>query len=164
MDKLDCYHRCRDLMDEFGLEDWNLRFSQRKTKLGTTNINGYIEISEPLIEVNDWKVYNNTIRHEIAHALLGNRMIEIGHGPEWKRMAVRVGATPAHADFNSNHVAFRYLGECPSCGHHVGQHRKSKRMGTTACRKCCNRHSGGKFDPKFLFDWVDTRTSTMLGF
>ena len=38
--------------------------------------------------------FRDTVLHEIAHAIAGLRA---GHGPEWKRIAIMVGAKPENA-------------------------------------------------------------------
>ena len=85
-------HLARKLMDRHGLKDWELGFSAAKTRLGSCDSGRKIirlslkhAAGSPEGEVKD------TILHEIAHALAGPAA---RHGPEWKAVASRLGATP----------------------------------------------------------------------
>src|SRR5688500_16084827 len=50
-----------------------------------------IRLSKPLTLANPPEVVQDTILHEIAHALDRHGT---GHGPKWRELARRVGATP----------------------------------------------------------------------
>ena len=89
---LDVAIRARQMMDEHGLKHWSLYFSHGHRLLGkcayrnqTIFISRYHAVNHQPEQVND------TILHEIAHALAG---FKAGHGPEWKAIALRIGATP----------------------------------------------------------------------
>ena len=82
----------RTLMDAHGLEEWTFRFGAAQQRLGAC--------FEPpkIIEIARWHAVRDepgqvtdTILHEIAHALAG---ANAGHGPVWKAVARRLGATP----------------------------------------------------------------------
>ena len=82
----------RTLMNRHGLEGWTLRFNSAKTKLGECRqrqklirLSRTHAVNDPPDQVTD------TILHEIAHALAGPAA---RHGPAWKAIARRVGATP----------------------------------------------------------------------
>ena len=82
----------RALMDAHGLEEWTLRFAASQRRLGAC-------LAQPkIIEIGRWhaargesREVTDTILHEIAHALAGAKA---GHGPAWKAIATRIGATP----------------------------------------------------------------------
>lgn len=82
----------RALMDAHGLEEWTLRFGAAQRRLGAC-------LEQPkIIEIARWHAAHDepgqvtdTILHEIAHALAG---ANAGHGPVWKAVARRIGATP----------------------------------------------------------------------
>ena len=85
-------NQARSLMDEHGLEDWTFRFSSARSRLGECRER------EKLIRIGICHAVNaeprevrDTILHEIAHALAGAKA---GHGPVWKAVAARIGATP----------------------------------------------------------------------
>ncbi|MDD9982299.1 MAG: SprT-like domain-containing protein [Gammaproteobacteria bacterium] len=82
----------RALMDAHGLEEWTLRFGAAQRRLGAC-------LERPkIIEIARWhaahgepRQVTDTVLHEIAHALAG---ANAGHGPAWKAVARRIGATP----------------------------------------------------------------------
>lgn len=81
------------LLAENGLDDWSFQWSHNRTGYaGYTNCTTKtIVISKPhALNHSDAEV-NDTIRHEIAHALAGYKA---GHGPEWKILAQQLGAKP----------------------------------------------------------------------
>lgn len=82
----------RDLMDAHGLEDWTLAFVESRRRLGDCRhdhrlirIARHHAIGHAEADIRD------TVLHEIAHALAGHAA---GHGPVWKAVARRIGATP----------------------------------------------------------------------
>ena len=82
----------RFLMDEHGLTDYGLEFRLMRSTLGK-----HFRRSKR-IKLSTWFINNmpyhrmlNTILHEIAHALAPEGA---GHGPDWKREAMRIGAIP----------------------------------------------------------------------
>ena len=84
--------RARELMRRHDLDEWTLRFSGARKKLGECRPR------EKLILISRAHALNgapgqitDTILHEIAHALAGP---DAGHGPAWKAVAKRLGATP----------------------------------------------------------------------
>ena len=85
--------QARELIDTHGLGDWTLRFNGARTKLGECRARRKLILLSRLHAVNDPPAQvTDTILHEIAHALAGP---EAGHGPDWKAIARRLGATPA---------------------------------------------------------------------
>lgn len=81
------------LMKEFNVpSNWRFRFINTKRACGRCDyVRQTVELSESFVENNTVAVVENTIRHEIAHVLVGRGH---GHGSVWKRMAVRCGAEP----------------------------------------------------------------------
>lgn len=82
----------RDLMDAHGLESWTLAFVEARRRLGDCSyqhrlirIARHHAIEDPEADIRD------TVLHKIAHALAGP---EAHHGPLWKAIARRIGATP----------------------------------------------------------------------
>ncbi len=84
--------KARSLMDSHGLKEWNLRFDESIRSLGKCNYRDRI-ISLSRSHVLDGKEEDiiDTILHEIAHAIAGPKA---RHGPEWKKVAIQIGATP----------------------------------------------------------------------
>ena len=82
----------RALMDRHGLDDWTLAFAESRTLLGQCNHPQRL-IRLSLEHALDSKAHSirDTVLHEIAHAIAGP---DAKHGPAWKEIAARIGATP----------------------------------------------------------------------
>lgn len=97
------YHR---LCKEYNLVGWTLHITPHaalanigsgiftsKTAMGCCSYaNQTIWVSEALVSHGNWDVIEDTVRHEIAHAIAGSRA---GHGSIWKMWARKLGANPA---------------------------------------------------------------------
>ncbi|MDE0095004.1 MAG: hypothetical protein OXS40_01295, partial [Gammaproteobacteria bacterium] len=82
----------RCLMDHHGLEEWTLGFIAARGKLGECRpFARRIGLSRHHAVTGAPEQVTDTILHEIAHALAGPL---VGHGPTWKAIAQRIGATP----------------------------------------------------------------------
>ena len=82
----------RDLMDAHGLDEWTFAFLEAERRLGDCNFEErVIRIGRThALDAGEAEI-RDTILHEIAHALAGP---EARHGPRWKAVARRIGATP----------------------------------------------------------------------
>ena len=84
--------RARKLMDMHGLDGWALRFNGARKKLGECRPQQKLILISRVHALNGASgQVTDTILHEIAHALAGPKA---GHGPAWKEIARRLGATP----------------------------------------------------------------------
>ncbi|HEX7069968.1 MAG TPA: SprT-like domain-containing protein [Rhodothermales bacterium] len=101
------------------------------------------------------QVIDDVIRHEIAHAIDFETRGRSDHGPAWKAICRRVGADPTRlyedplADML---LPGKYLLRCPGCGSEVTYYRRPSVP--RACRECCRRHSGGRYDERFRLKLV----------
>jgi predicted SprT family Zn-dependent metalloprotease len=150
MDTNDAYRLARRTMDEHGLYDWNFRFDNAIARFGLCSFTKKtISLSRKLTELNPEDEVLDTILHEVAHALAGNKA---GHGPEWRRVARSIGCNA-----NRVHEAVmppqKWTVTCPNCSKTAQRSRKGKRP--VACARCCNTFNGGKFDASFTLVWVD---------
>ena len=85
-------NQARALMDSHGLVDWTFRFSAAQSRLGECREQEkLIRLSLSHAMKAEPREVKDTILHEVAHALAGARA---GHGPAWKAIATRIGATP----------------------------------------------------------------------
>lgn len=92
--------QARQLMDRHGLEKWALHFNVARVNLGECRpLEKLILLSRPHSVSGSREQVTDTILHEIAHALAGP---EEGHGPAWKAIARRIGATPKSCVPESN--------------------------------------------------------------
>jgi predicted SprT family Zn-dependent metalloprotease len=149
--------RARILMHRFGLVDWTFRFDQAKCRFGCCSFRTReITLSAPLVLLNAPAEVDDTIRHEIAHALVGPGE---GHGPRWRAQAKACGARPVRC-YGAwvNQPAPRWLARCPHCDRVWARFRRKR----VACGRCCARHSSGRFDARFLLAWRPASTVSSI--
>jgi predicted SprT family Zn-dependent metalloprotease len=105
--------------------------------MGSTNFTTKtITLSKPNVLHHGAAEAEDTIRHEIAHALAGPGF---GHGPEWKAIARSIGARPEPA-FEDTGVTLRealapWVGTCPA-GHVSGYRFFRKPRKRYSCPTC----------------------------
>lgn len=84
-----------DLMLEHGLaqQGWTLQYNNRfRNVLGRCKYRQkLIELGTQYVKANGIEAVKDTILHEIAHAIAGNKA---GHGVEWQNVCRRIGAKP----------------------------------------------------------------------
>lgn len=104
-------------------------------------ISGHVAAMNPPADTLD------TIRHEIAHALVFEKYGQTvePHGPEWAAMCRRTGAQP-NATHTLNTPQPRWAVVCPNCGVIGHRHRR-----TSGIRRCVTCHT--------QIGWLDTRFS-----
>jgi predicted SprT family Zn-dependent metalloprotease len=153
----------RKLMAEWLHPTWTFHWDNSKTRHGSCQVfdskgrGSYkIFLSRPYTEINPREVVEDTIRHEIAHALT---IRSYGHSDEWKANAVRVGARPeecASAENGAVGLGYKWIATCPACGEKSGARRRSKSManGDNACAPCCRAHNGGEWDERFQLIYI----------
>lgn len=129
------------LMGLFGLHDWEFRFNRRLGSIGLCRFpgegtSGVIELSAPISLLNDWALIEDTIRHEVAHALAWLYDRTTDHGPTWVMMCERVGAIPEPTSTQFTLPAARWLAKCPGCGMEYRRHRRPKKLHGWHCRPC----------------------------
>ena len=140
-----------DLMREHNLHllGWRFRYDRAIRRMGCCrHRRREITLSAPLVRVqpeDSDSLIRNVALHEIAHALVGHGA---GHGAIWRRQAVAIGCDGQRL-CGGVQVEPRRIGFCPSCGFEIRRHR-AKRL---ACKRCCIRESGGRFDAAFAFVW-----------
>lgn len=135
----------RGLMDEHGLQDWQLVVDRAKRRAGVCrSADRTIGLSGPLTELHSPEQVRDTVLHEIAHALAGPRA---GHGPRWREIAASIGAVPERClPSDAPTVAGAWVGTCPA-GHTIDRHRRPTQV--SSCRECSRA-----FDPEAIFTWT----------
>ena len=110
-----------------------------------------ISLSAALVERNSLADVEDTIKHEIAHALVGYRKGD-HHGFEWKQMCRVTGAKPerCYDSKEVNTVEGDWSAECPGCHHTYYKHRQPKPHKKFACLSCCKAHNRGRFTEDYL--------------
>lgn len=83
--------RIQAVLSERGIDDWGVRFNTAYTVIGVANYRTrQITIANPLLMESESESLD-TAMHEAAHVIAGP---SAKHGPEWKRVALELGASP----------------------------------------------------------------------
>lgn len=148
-------------MEEHGLMDklWYFEFEDCKTSLGRCHyIEEKITLSKWYVELNEEKDVEDTILHEIAHALSFLKYGEKGrgHGVLWKQMCRKIGAKPNRlhqgiVEYPNNH--HKYIDDCV-CGITYRMHRLRKNS-KYRCPKC----NQPLFDSKEKKVWLSAKNT-----
>ena len=125
--------RAAHAMLAHGLDGWAFGFGRGKRTLGTTRVEagasvGTVRVSRYLLEGGTDAAIEDTLLHEIAHAVAYVRhgRAAMNHGPAWRAVAREVGATPrATCRVGPIHPAPHRL-VCRRCGAEVGLYRRPK--------------------------------------
>lgn len=145
---------------EFNLADlgWTFEYNTRKRAAGLCSFrNKTIYLSKYLLKQNLDKSaeFENTLRHELAHAIDFEMRGKSDHSNIWKAIARQVLCT-AERCYSSQviqtKVATKYTLICDTCGTERASHRKKKRL--SACGHCCREHNGGRYSEKYILRQV----------
>jgi predicted SprT family Zn-dependent metalloprotease len=125
-----------NLMKQHGLTNigWSFEFDNAKRRFGCCDYRTKtISLSRDLVKLNDEPKVENTILHEIAHALVGRNH---GHDNVWKQKAIEIGCdgNRCYSNDDTNIVQGKYKATCPKCNHVHHKHRKPKNQ--SSCGKC----------------------------
>jgi predicted SprT family Zn-dependent metalloprotease len=133
-------------MAKHGLRGWTFGLAGTKRRLGVCKFQAKrIEIAEFYALNNPPESVLDTLLHEIAHALAGPKA---RHGPAWKKVAIRLGATPRACD-NSHETAVKpgdWQATCSACKKVI--HRYKRPMSLTGYRCHCEARSPLMFEFK----------------
>ena len=132
------------LMNRHGLitKGWNFAFDNARRRLGLcSHRKKIISLSKYYIPLVDIEEINDTILHEIAHALVGSKN---GHNHFWKQKAIEIGCNGKSHYHGEARVEPKYIGTCPKCGRTISRHRR-KRISFGKCSFV--------FDATSLFIW-----------
>lgn len=122
----------------FNLTDWTFQLTNAKTQAGYCNERKkIISMSIPIINLNPLESAIDTLKHEIAHALVG---CVNGHNSAWKATAARLGATPK-ACHNDKTPDGKFLGICNTCENSVKVHRRRKLIYCYSCKLWRNKNN-----------------------
>jgi predicted SprT family Zn-dependent metalloprotease len=134
------------LMKEYGIWDkgWRFQWNNNKTRLGLCRYGvKTLEMSRLHVPHNDVEFVNETMLHEIAHAIAGSRA---AHGWEWQRVYRSIGGNGQRTGNSAAQLQTAWTGKC-SNGHSTSQHRAPLRV--HSCGKCYPR-----FKPEFIYVWA----------
>jgi predicted SprT family Zn-dependent metalloprotease len=135
MEFSDAQRMALELMAVHGVADWAFGWNWRKRSLGLCRYRERrIELSRHFVRSNGEGIVRETILHEIAHALAGEKA---GHGKAWKLACGRVGCLPERCDKGEAVMPRgRWGGKCGACGKEYWRHRRPDRGARYWCRGC----------------------------
>jgi predicted SprT family Zn-dependent metalloprotease len=144
--------RCRELMVEYGFGEWSFRWMDSEAMFGMCQPGRQaISLSRHLVRLNPEAQVEDTIRHEIAHALAWRMSPSDrdAHGRTWVKACALVGARPVRC-YGAEVVTppARYVGHCTE-----GCTAKIERR--TLFADSLNRFRCGKC--RVRVRWFDTR-------
>lgn len=139
------------LMAKHGLTGWTLKWDRAAKRAGQCNYtNCEISLSAPLMSL--WPVEHaqNTILHEIAHALTPGH----GHDNIWRAKFIAIGGNgKVHwGSDGETQAPLKWEGTCPK-GHKFYKARMTARMREGSCSICHPRY----YDPRYKLTWRETR-------
>ncbi|MEB3166171.1 MAG: SprT family zinc-dependent metalloprotease [Cyanobacteriota bacterium] len=113
-----------------------------------------IVLSRPLLEPLPLEATLSTLCHEMIHAWI-DRVLEARevHGPRFRARMAAINASQSVFRVELRHrfplpvEAARWLARCPRCGHEAPYQRRRRGL---ACRRCCERFHGGRWDASCL--------------
>jgi hypothetical protein len=144
----DAVRLANEAMAKHGLTDkgWRFRLNTNRSRLGVckfakTRGRGMFRTVVPVkrIEISihciamGFDTFNDTLLHEIAHALAGP---EAKHGPVWRAIAREIGCTAQRC--GKMDAPAKYLGTC-GCGYTAKRNRVTNRMFTLAHTPCLRK-------------------------
>lgn len=136
--------RAAALFEEYGITGWTFGWDRAKSRRGVCNYTDRkITMSKALALLSTFEESEQTLIHEVAHAIVGSGH---GHGPVWRRQARAMGHSGSRTSRRAVEVPKTYTGRCPN-GHESGRHRRPKQP--VSCGRCSSR-----FNPAYLITWT----------
>lgn len=122
------------------LYSWTIKLDNAKTRAGVCQYNNKtISLSRPMIKIRSIEESLNTVRHEVAHALVGGKH---GHDKVWRAKLIELGGDGKRC-YSLDDSAYeklanmtKYVGVCPNNHHSPYSRRPSRRR---SCHKCFPR-------------------------
>jgi len=121
-------------LKKHGLHGWKFGLSNTRRRLGACRYRAKrIEIAEYYARNSPEGSVLDTLLHEIAHDIAGPAA---GHGPRWKAVAVRLGATPRSCETSLLAVVQPgdWQATCPACEKTVHLYRRPRSLTGYRCR------------------------------
>jgi predicted SprT family Zn-dependent metalloprotease len=148
MTPLEAKKFAEDLLVEHGLTGWVVRLDNAKRRAGQcTCATRTISLSRVLIRARTDQGTQDTIRHEVAHALTPGHH----HDAVWSAKFKELGGH-GNRQYDTTTIVksieARYKGSCPSCGQIITAHRRPERVKT--CGICDPR-----YNLKYAIQWRD---------
>lgn len=148
------------LLPNYGLTHWSFGFDRALCRLGCCKRRKMkITLSHHYVCLNPAPDIQDTILHEIAHALVPRTVENRPHGPIWRKIALAIGCNGERCGEakmlppkEPQHV---YTYACTNCG--KAYWRRRRRRLQIACGTCCKKYNQGKYDARFKLRLVHTR-------
>jgi predicted SprT family Zn-dependent metalloprotease len=149
----DAYRLATRLMTELlpAGHGWRFKFDTASVRFGCCDYGQkLITLSRQLTAMNEQPEVEETIRHEIAHALAGPTA---GHGPKWVAIALSIGSTGTrlYSTAKVRQPPRRYQAYCPHCSKKFQRDRLLK--GRYFFCPCTSGRTSAD-----LLRWVDTHS------
>ena len=139
---------------------WRFEFGTKRRALGTCKMSSkIIVLSKWMIEnsENGMATWNNTILHEIAHAIDFEIRGTSKHDWQWRSIALAIGCNGERCSSvtHKENVKSKYTIKCNSCGYERVGHKRSKRVeqGRLSCGKCY-KTNGGVFSEAIVLQQI----------
>ena len=151
-----------ELIIKWGLDlkGWTFEFNKRKGSLGMCAVlnkpmkgndkKKFIMLSSPNTILRTPEEVEQTILHEIAHALDWEETKSMSHGYNWKKWCRKVGYKGSRISTTGETAKGKYTLTCKSCEDISYMHRKPK--GNKACYDCCNKHNYGRYSEEYKLE------------
>lgn len=134
---------------------WTFKWSTRKRSIGTCDWRKkQISLSKEIFTANTNKSHEweDTLRHELAHALDALIRGYSDHSKAWKNIARLLLSTPLSTSGKFDRVESKYLRVCPNCKKEAAVHKRTHTK--VACGDCCKKYSSNRFNEKFVLELV----------
>lgn len=135
---------------------WKFEFNTKKRALGSCNFRmKVISLSSELIKSNPIvSLWDDTLKHEIAHAIDYHKRGKSDHSDSWKNIGQQVGCSTdvLKSKVKANSALGKYTLKCNTCDIEIQAHRKKKR--DSACKGCCTTHNNGQYSDKFKLEVI----------
>jgi len=135
------------------LFDWKFKFDNSKRRFGLCSFSTKtISLSRTLALLNSEIDIIDTIKHEVAHAIVGSGN---GHNHIWKKKAVELGCSEKRC-YESKFVQKPkgiYIYECSNCKQRIERFKQSQK--DCACATCCRKFNNNKWSNKYLLKLVE---------
>ncbi len=126
-----------------GSFDWTFGWNNQKSTYGLCHYSSRkIELSRILTPLCSPEQINDTILHEIAHALAG---VHNGHNKIWKDKAISIGCSGTRCGDYNVLLKCKWIATCPKCNHIVYKHRQAN----LSCGICTKT-----YNPKYKLQWT----------
>lgn len=134
---------------------WSFKWNSRKRSIGICDWEKMeISLSKEILKTNPDKSHEweDTLRHEIAHAIDFSLRGFSDHGRVWQKIAKILLATPRACTETFVCAESKYLKVCPNCKKSVAIHKRTKKE--TACGECCQKYNNNRFSAEFILEII----------